>query len=85
MTKEWEILLQWKDGSTAWETLKDIKDSYPVQIAEYVHLQGISDKVAFAWWVLHVFGENFCRKARMVAGGHMASTPSSLTHSSVVL
>ena len=29
-------------------------------------------------------GENFCRKARMVAGGHMASTPSSLIYSSVV-
>ena len=24
-TKGWEILLQWKDGSTSWETLKDIK------------------------------------------------------------
>ena len=29
-------------------------------------------------------GENFRRKARMVAGGHMTSTPSSITYSSVV-
>lgn len=29
-------------------------------------------------------GENFRRKARMVAGGHMTTTPSSLTYSSVV-
>ena len=29
-------------------------------------------------------GENFRRKARMVAGGHKTSTPSSLTYSSVV-
>ena len=29
-------------------------------------------------------GENFCRKARMVAGGHMTETPSSITYASVV-
>ena len=29
-------------------------------------------------------GENFRRKARMVAGGHMTESPSSLTYSSVV-
>ena len=30
------------------------------------------------------FGENFWRKARLVAGGHMADTPNTLTYSSVV-
>ena len=30
------------------------------------------------------FGENFRRKARLVAGGHMTNTPSTLTYSSVV-
>jgi hypothetical protein len=29
-------------------------------------------------------GENFRRKARMVAGGHMTETPSSITYASVV-
>ena len=29
-------------------------------------------------------GENFRRKARMVAGGHTTNTPSSITYSSVV-
>ena len=29
-------------------------------------------------------GENFRRKARMVAGGHMTEAPSSVTYSSVV-
>ena len=24
-TKCWEILIQWKDGSTAWEIMKDVK------------------------------------------------------------
>ena len=50
-TKGWEILLQWKDGSTTWEPLKDVKESYPVQIAEYAHHRQIAHTPAFAWWV----------------------------------
>jgi hypothetical protein len=34
-TKGWEILIQWKDRSTTWVSMKDIKGSYPVQLAEY--------------------------------------------------
>ena len=168
-TKGWEILIQWKDGSTSWETLKDVKASYPVQLAEYAQLTKIEHEPAFAWWLPHVLkkrnriisktktkywtrthkfglklpksvkealaidrengdtlwwdaickemknvrvafeefdgdvkslvgyqkidchmifdikmGENFRRKARMVAGGHKTVTPSSLTYSSVV-
>ena len=170
-TKGWEILIQWKDGPTTWEVLKDVKESYPVQIAEYAVQHKISDEPAFAWWVPYVIkkrdriigkvkskywkkthkfgiriprsakeakeldqqngnhlwwdaicqemknvdiafelydgdtndltaegyqfvkchmiydikmGENFRRKARMVAGGHMTEAPSSVTYSSVV-
>ena len=50
----WEILIQWKDGSTTWEALKDVKESYPVQLAEYAILHKISDEPAFAWWVPYV-------------------------------
>lgn len=53
-TKGWEVLLQWKDGSTTWETLKDVKASYPVQLAEYAHLRRIAQEPAFSWWVPHV-------------------------------
>ena len=34
-TKSWKVNLKWKDGSTTWNKLKDIKDSYPVQLTEY--------------------------------------------------
>ena len=34
-TKDWEILVKWKDGSTTWIAHEDIKKSYPVQLAEY--------------------------------------------------
>ena len=53
-TKGWKILLQWKDGSTTWETLKDVKECYPVQLAQYSHQRTISEEPAFAWWVPHV-------------------------------
>ena len=168
-TRGWEILVQWKDGSTTWETMKDIHAEYPVQLAEYAINKKIENQPAFAWWVpfvikkrniiisktkskywarthkfgiripksveeairidtengnhlwweaickemknvriafeeydgkiedlvgyqqikLHIvfdvkMGENFRRKARLVAGGHTTSTPASITYSSVV-
>jgi hypothetical protein len=27
-TKGWHSCIQWKDGSTSWEPLKDVKESY---------------------------------------------------------
>ena len=47
----WELLVQWKDGRTNWITLKDLKESYPVQVAEYSVGARISMEPAFAWWV----------------------------------
>ena len=169
-TKGWEVLIEWKDGSTNWVSLKDIKESYPVEVAKFVLATRISMEPTFAWWVPFVlkkrnrilakvkskywlrthkfgicipksveeakkiheqngdklwwdaickemknvcpafevfegkeddipkdyqfmrchmifnvkFGENFLRKARLVAGGHMTDTPNTLTYSSVV-
>jgi hypothetical protein len=169
-TKGWEICIQWKDGSTNWIELKDVKNSYPVQLAEYAVGNKIQDEPAFAWWIPKVIkkrhrilsatkskywlrthkygievpksvddakridtkngntvwwdaimkemknvriafekfkgnerelppgyqqikchmifdvklGENFRRKARYVAGGHMTKPPASITYSSVV-
>ena len=168
-TKGWEVLIQWKDGTTTWSKLKDVKDSYPIQLAEYAIQNHIDDEPAFAWWTSYVLkkksriiskvkskywerthkygiripknvkeaieidkanentlwwtalmqemknvrpafevhegdasklvgyqkikchviwdvklGENFRRKARLVAGGHTTDPPSSITYSSVV-
>ena len=47
----WEILVRWKDGSTTWVALKDLKESYPVQLAEYAVSARIAEEPAFAWWV----------------------------------
>ena len=53
-TKGWELLIWWKDGGTDWVALNDIKESYPVQVAEYVVSSRISKEPAFAWWASSV-------------------------------
>jgi hypothetical protein len=168
-TRGWEICVLWKDGSTNWVSLKDLKHSYPVELADYATINNIANEPAFAWWVPFVrkkrasilsklkskywqrthkygiripksvqeaydidkaenttlwrdaiaqemvkirealtlhgddpsdligyqeitthfifdikLGENFRRKARLVADGHKTDTPASITYSSVV-
>ena len=53
-TKGHHILLKWKDGSSTWNTLKDVKDSYPVQLATFAIENGLDKEPAFAWWVPYV-------------------------------
>ena len=50
-TKGYQLFVQWKDGSGNWVSLKDLKDSYPVQLAEYAVQAKIHDMPTFAWWV----------------------------------
>ena len=40
--------------------LKDIKSSYPVQMAEYAVHRHISGNPAFAWWIRHVLAKRNC-------------------------
>jgi Reverse transcriptase (RNA-dependent DNA polymerase) len=168
-TKGWDICVSWVDGSTSWVAMKDVKDSYPIQLAAYARQRQLHREPAFAHWInkvsqtqgrmiskvkskywerTHKFGveipksvaaallvdekngntlwrdaiekemvnvlpaftvyegdpktlvgfqfirchmifdvklgENFRRKARFVAGGHMTDPPATLTYSSVV-
>jgi hypothetical protein len=53
-TRGWKLLVNWKDGSTSWVPLKDMKESYPVQVAEYAVVNKILEEPAFAWWARHV-------------------------------
>ena len=46
-TKGWKLCTRWKDGSTSWENLKDIKESYPIQVAEFAVSQGLGNLPAF--------------------------------------
>jgi hypothetical protein len=50
-TKGWKLCVQWKDGSTSWEALKDLKETSPVELAEYAVGAKLVSEPAFAWWV----------------------------------
>lgn len=43
--------VEWKDGTTSWLPLKDLKDSNPIELAEYAVANKVSEEPAFAWWV----------------------------------
>lgn len=53
-TKGCQLLVKWKDGSTNWVPLADMKESYPVETAEYAVANKIASESCFAWWVPHV-------------------------------
>eukprot|EP00804_Cyclotella_cryptica_P009986 CCRYP_015410-RA/>CCRYP_015410-RA protein AED:0.07 eAED:-0.02 QI:0/0/0/0.66/0.5/0.66/3/0/553 len=53
-TKGWELCCEWKDGSTSWQKLSDLKDSHPLQVAEFAFAAQIVDEPAFNWWVKRV-------------------------------
>ncbi len=50
-TKWYYLCVRWKDGSTSWEPLTDMKESYPTQVAAFAISQGIHDLPGFKWWV----------------------------------
>ena len=50
-TAGWELCIQWKNGSTSWETLSDLKESHPVECADYALSKDLMNKPAFNWWV----------------------------------
>ena len=47
----WEIYVTWKDRSSDWISMKDLKDLYPVQLAKFAIASGIDEEPAFAWCV----------------------------------
>ena len=53
-TAGWQICCQWKDCSTSWEKLSKLKESHPVQTAEFAVMQVIDHEPTFNWWVKHV-------------------------------
>jgi hypothetical protein len=50
-TKGWELCCVWRDGSTSWQSLRDLKESHPLQVAEFAYMAGIAGEPAFNWWV----------------------------------
>jgi hypothetical protein len=49
-TMGWEMLILWKGNTTSWVKLSDVKDSHPIEVAEYAVANKIVEQPAFAWW-----------------------------------
>ena len=49
--------MQQKEKITTWIALKNMKNSFPVQLAEYSVQARISQESAFAWWVSFVINK----------------------------
>jgi hypothetical protein len=47
-TKGWQLKVKWSDGSTSWIDLKVLKESHPVDVAEFAIARQIDDEPAFA-------------------------------------
>ncbi len=54
MTQGWKFLVQWANCMRQLIDLKILKESNPVQVAEYVTARNIAEEPAFAWWVPYV-------------------------------
>ena len=50
-TREWELCCEWKNSSTSWQKLSNLKKSHPLQVAEFTFCVQIADELAFNWWV----------------------------------
>ena len=46
-TKGWEFYVRWKGGSGDWVTLKDLKESYPVPLADYAVANDLQTEPTF--------------------------------------
>ena len=52
-TAGWKLLVKWKDQSESWVRLSELKESIPVETAEFAKSRGIDNESTFAWWVPH--------------------------------
>ena len=47
LTSGWQLCIQWKDGSTSWEKLSNLKESHPIECAEHAVAQNLQNEPAF--------------------------------------
>jgi hypothetical protein len=47
-------MLPMEGRSSSWVNLADLKESHPIEVAEYAKFIGIDHEPAYNWWVPHV-------------------------------
>ena len=50
-TKGWDLNVEWTDGGSSWIPLRVVKNSNPIETAEYAISRDLQDEPAFSWWV----------------------------------
>ncbi len=49
-TKGWGLCVQWKSGEEQWIPLRILKESNPVEVADYAASNELLNELAFKWW-----------------------------------
>jgi hypothetical protein len=62
-TKGWHLCVEWRDGTTSWERLVELKESNPIEVAEYAAAKNLIDAPDFVWWDPHVLK----KRSRIIA------------------
>ena len=85
-TKGWQLKVKWSDGSTSWLDLKILKESNPVDVAEFAIARRIDDEPAFVWWVPYTMKKRDViisavkARARKVTHKYGVEIPTSVEH-----
>ena len=85
-TAGWKLRVVLTNGATRWIPLKDLKESNPVDVAEFAVARGIDDEPAFKWWVPYTLRKRdtiiSAVKARLKVSTHKygVEVPTSIEH-----
>ena len=85
-TKGWQLQVKWSDGGKSWLDLKILKESNPVDVAEFSIARGIDDEPAFSWWVPYTMRKRQAiisaikTRARKVSHKYGVELPTSVEH-----
>jgi hypothetical protein len=58
MMDSWHICIGWKDGSSSWHPLAEVKNSHPVHLAEYAERNKLQELPVFKWWAKHTLRQS---------------------------
>jgi len=85
-TVGWSLLVKWADESESWIPLKDLKESHPIETAEFAKARSIADEPAFAWWVPYTLRKRdiilskICARIRKTTHKYGIEIPTSVAH-----
>ena len=84
----WKLLVRWKDNSESWVPLKDMKESHPIETAEFAKARDIDDEPAFLWWMPYtlrkrdvIIGKVKVHCIRRITHKYGIELPKSISHS----